>query len=31
MSAYVLTRKGQALETPSIINTIFNDKRFSLL
>ena len=31
MSAYVLTRKGQTLETPSIINLLFNDKRFSIL
>lgn len=31
MSAYVLTRKGQPLETPSIINTVFSDKRFSIL
>jgi len=31
MSTYVLTRKGQALETPSFINVLFNDKRFSLL
>ena len=31
MSAYVLTRKGQTLETPSIINMVFNDKRFSVL
>ena len=31
MSAYVLTRKGQTLETPSIINMVFNDKRFSIL
>lgn len=31
MSTYVLTRKGQTLETPSIISTLFNDKRFSIL
>ena len=31
MSAYVLTRKGQTLETPSFINMLFNDKRFSVL
>jgi thiosulfate dehydrogenase [quinone] large subunit len=31
MSALVLTRKGQTLETPSFINTIFSDKRFSIL
>ena len=31
MSAYVLTRKGQTLETPSLINLLFNDKRFSVL
>ena len=31
MSTYVLTRKGQTLETPSFINTLFNDKRFSTL
>ena len=31
MSTYVLTRKGQTLETPSIINMLFNDKRFSVL
>ena len=31
MSAYVLTRKVQTLETPSIINMVFNDKRFSVL
>ena len=29
MSAYVLTRKGQTLETPSFIHQLFNDKRFS--
>src|SRR5919108_2331613 len=31
MSTYVTTRKGQTLEVPSIINTIFSDKRFSVL
>lgn len=31
MSALVLTRKGQTLETPSFINMIFSDKRFSVL
>jgi thiosulfate dehydrogenase [quinone] large subunit len=31
MSAYVLTRKGQTLETPSFINTLFSDKRFAIL
>lgn len=31
MSAYVLTRKGQTLETPSFINMLFSDKRFSVL
>jgi thiosulfate dehydrogenase (quinone) large subunit len=31
MSAQVLTRKGQTLETPSIINLVFSDKRFSIL
>lgn len=31
MSALVLTRKGQTLETPSFINMIFSDKRFSIL
>lgn len=31
MSTYVLTRKGQTLETPSFINALFNDKRFSIL
>ena len=31
MSTYVLTRKGQTLETPSFINTLFSDKRFSIL
>ena len=31
MSAYVLTRKGQTLETPAFINTLFSDKRFSIL
>jgi thiosulfate dehydrogenase (quinone) large subunit len=31
MATYVLTRKGQTLETPSFINLLFNDKRFSVL
>ncbi len=31
MSALVLTRKGQTLETPSIISMVFSDKRFSVL
>lgn len=31
MTTNVLTRKGQTLETPSIINTFFSDKRFSIL
>jgi thiosulfate dehydrogenase [quinone] large subunit len=31
MASYVNTRKGQALETPSIINLLFSDKRFSIL
>jgi len=31
MATYVLTRKGQTLETPSFINAIFSDKRFSIL
>ncbi|NJC97124.1 MAG: DoxX family protein [Anaerolineales bacterium] len=31
MSTYVLTRKGQTLETPSFINMLFSDKRFSIL
>lgn len=31
MSAYVLTRKGQTLETPSFLTLLFNDKRFSIL
>ncbi|HJS18983.1 MAG TPA: DoxX family protein [Anaerolineales bacterium] len=31
MSAYILTRKGNALETPSLLHLIFNDKRFSVL
>jgi len=29
MSTYVITRKGQTLETPSFINFLFNDKRFA--
>lgn len=31
MSTYVITRKGQTLETPSFINAVFSDKRFSIL
>ena len=31
MATYVVTPKGQTLETPSFINLIFNDKRFSIL
>src|SRR5512143_3199861 len=31
MTTYVLTRKGQKLEPPSLINAIFTDKRFSIL
>jgi thiosulfate dehydrogenase [quinone] large subunit len=31
MSTYVLTHKGQTLATPSFINALFNDKRFSIL
>jgi thiosulfate dehydrogenase [quinone] large subunit len=31
MSTFVITRKGQTLETPPFINMLFNDKRFSLL
>ena len=31
MSTYVVTRKGQTLETPSIINFFFNDKRASVI
>jgi len=31
MSTYVLTRKGQTLETPSFITALFSDKRFSIL
>ena len=31
MTANVLTRRGQVLEAPSIIETLFNDKRFSIL
>jgi thiosulfate dehydrogenase (quinone) large subunit len=31
MASYVVTQKGQTLETPSIINVLFNDKRFSIL
>jgi thiosulfate dehydrogenase [quinone] large subunit len=31
MATYVLTRKGRTLETPPVINTLFSDKRFSIL
>lgn len=31
MSTFVLTRKGQTLETPSFIAMLFNDKRLSIL
>lgn len=31
MASYVYTRKGQTLETPSVINALFSDKRFSIL
>ena len=31
MTTYVLTRKGQTLETPSFLNLLFSDKRFSIL
>lgn len=31
MASYVVTQKGRTLETPSIINLLFNDKRFSIL
>ncbi len=31
MSTYVTTRKGQSVETPSFINMVFSDKRFSIL
>ena len=31
MSTYVITRKGQTLETPSFINFLFNDKRASVI
>jgi len=31
MSAYVTTRKGQTLESPSFINFLFSDKRASVL
>lgn len=31
MSTYVLTRKGQTLETPSFIGFLFNDKRASVI
>src|SRR5512140_1324775 len=31
MATYVTTRKGQTLETPSFINSLFSDKRFSII
>ena len=31
MSTYVVTRKGKTLETPSFINMLFSDKRFSIV
>lgn len=31
MTTQILTRKGSVLETPSIINMLFNDKRSSIL
>jgi len=31
MSTYVITRKGQTLETPSFINFLFSDKRASII
>lgn len=31
MSTFVLTRKGNTLETPSFISLLFNDKRLSIL
>ena len=31
MASYVVTQKGQTLETPPIINMVFSDKRFSIL
>jgi len=31
MSTYVITRKGQTLETPSFISTLFNDKRAAFI
>ena len=31
MSTYVVTRKGQTLETPSLINFFFSDKRASVI
>jgi len=31
MSTYVITRKGQTLETPSFINFLFDDKRASVI
>ena len=31
MASYVVTQKGQTLETPPIISVLFSDKRFSIL
>src|SRR6185436_20616247 len=31
MSTYVITRKGQTLETPSFLNFLFSDKRASVI
>ena len=31
MSGFVITRKGQTIETPSIVSFLFNDKRASIL
>lgn len=31
MSTFVITRKGQTLETPPFISMLFNDKRFSIV
>ena len=31
MSTYVVTSKGKTLETPSFINALFSDKRFSIV
>ena len=31
MTTYILTRKGQTLDTPPFINMLFSDKRFSIL